>query len=55
MEAKPTKPDPKTPEDSKPDAEPTKNPKNAAGTLNPKERGAFYEAVLKKQRPRKGH
>jgi hypothetical protein len=32
---------------------PTKDPKKAAGSLNPKEKTAFYEAVAKKTGKRK--
>jgi hypothetical protein len=32
---------------------PKKDPKNAAGSLNPKEKNAFYEAVLPRSSKRK--
>jgi hypothetical protein len=31
-----------------------KNPKTAAGSLNPKERAAFYQALVEKRGKRKG-
>jgi hypothetical protein len=33
---------------------PKKNPKTAAGSLNPKERTAFYQAIVEKRDKRKG-
>jgi hypothetical protein len=49
--------EPKTPTMDQEEAQvsavpPRQNPKNAAGSLNPKEKNAFYEAVLRK--PGKG-
>ena len=54
METKPN--DPAAEEAQQPEAgeaPPKKDPKKAAGSLNPKETGAFYEAVIGKPGKRK--
>jgi hypothetical protein len=54
MQGKPEQPpSPEAPDPKEAQVPPRKDPKKAAGSLNPKEKNAFYEAIVQKTSRRK--